>query len=161
MTCICSYFFKINTHLFPTISLKVNSIGHLSFFFCLGFLSRTFMIHSTAGERGVYLFHSSVPLPPASQTLRQQPGDYCKELTSSLSQQLDLNPEPLVSELKLLTTKLRALRKSSWDTLIFIFMSHGSIFGSKNFSSTNLHPFDTKFIDNVRVTQLKWEICKH
>ena len=40
------------------------------FFFYLGFLSRTFTIHGTAGEGGGYLFSSSLPLPPASQTLR-------------------------------------------------------------------------------------------
>ena len=40
------------------------------FFFYLGFLSRTFTIHRTAGEGGGYLFNSSLPLPPASQTLR-------------------------------------------------------------------------------------------
>ena len=36
-------------------------------FFYLGFLSRTF---TTAGEGGGYFFDSSLPLPPASQTLR-------------------------------------------------------------------------------------------
>ena len=35
---------------------------------CLGFLSRTFTIHRTAGEGRGYLFNSSLPLPPASQT---------------------------------------------------------------------------------------------
>ena len=40
------------------------------FFSYLGFLSRTFTIHRTAGEGGGYLFNSSLPLPPASQTLR-------------------------------------------------------------------------------------------
>ena len=37
------------------------------FFFYLGFLSRTFTIHGTAGEGGGYLFNSSLPLPPASK----------------------------------------------------------------------------------------------
>ena len=41
------------------------------FFFFLGFLSRRFTIHRRAGEGGVYLFNSSLPLPPASQTLRR------------------------------------------------------------------------------------------
>ena len=40
------------------------------FLFYLGFLSQTFMIHRTAGERGGYSIHSSVSLPPASQALR-------------------------------------------------------------------------------------------
>ena len=51
----------------------------------------------------------SLPLPLASQTLRHQPSDYCRELTSSHGQHLDLNREPLVSKRKLLTTKLHAL----------------------------------------------------
>ena len=45
-------------------------LGIFFFFFYLGFLSRTFTIHGTAGEGGGYLFNSSLPLPPASQTLR-------------------------------------------------------------------------------------------
>ena len=40
------------------------------YIFYLGFLSRTFTIHGTAGEGGGYLFNSSLPLPPASQALR-------------------------------------------------------------------------------------------
>ena len=39
-------------------------------FFYLGFLSRTFTIHGAAGEGGGYPFNSSLPLPPASQTLK-------------------------------------------------------------------------------------------
>ena len=38
------------------------------FFFNLGFLSRTFTNHRTAGEG--HFFNSSLPLPPASQALR-------------------------------------------------------------------------------------------
>ena len=48
------------------------------FFFYLGFLSRTFMIHRTAGEEGGYSFNFSLPLPPTSQTLRDYPSDYCR-----------------------------------------------------------------------------------
>ena len=49
------------------------------YFFYLGFLSRTLTNHRTAGE-GIsltphYHFHQS-------HTLRQYPGDYCRELTS-------------------------------------------------------------------------------
>ena len=83
------------------------------FFFYLGFLSRTFTNHRTAGEGGEQFFNSSLPLPPASQTLRRQPGNYCKELTSAHSQQLEQNREPLASERKSLTTKLRALKQKS------------------------------------------------
>ena len=40
------------------------------FFFYLGFLLRPFMNHRTAREGGGHFFNSSLPLPPASQTLR-------------------------------------------------------------------------------------------
>ena len=60
-------------------------------FFCLSFLSRTFTIHRTVGEGGGYLFNSCLPLL----------------LTSAHSSYPDTNREPLVSERKLLTTKLR------------------------------------------------------
>ena len=49
---------------------KVSSLVSVSSFFYLGFISRTFTIHRTAGEGGGYLLNSSLPLPPASQTLR-------------------------------------------------------------------------------------------
>ena len=76
-------------------------------FFYLGFLSRTFMNHRTPGKGEGHFINSSLPLPPASQTLRHQPGDYCRELTSAHSQQPDSKREPLVSERKSLTTKLQ------------------------------------------------------
>ena len=41
-------------------------------FFLSGFLSLTFTIHRAAGEGGGYLFNSSLPIPPTSQTLRHQ-----------------------------------------------------------------------------------------
>ena len=84
-------------------------------FFDLGILSQTFTIHRTAGQWKIYLFNSSVPLSPASQTLRHQPGSYCREHTSAHSQPPYSNQKPLISELKLITTKLHAL------TLIYSF----------------------------------------
>ena len=89
-------------------------------FFCLGFLSQTFAIHRTAVEGGSYFFKSFLPLPLPSQTLRHQPGDYCRELTSTHSQQPDSNREPLVSESKSLTTKLRALKQVPEHTFDFL-----------------------------------------
>ena len=41
-----------------------------TFFFYLGFFSRTFTIHRTVAEGGSYLFNSSLPFPLASQALR-------------------------------------------------------------------------------------------
>ena len=49
--------------------LEVN-LNFLILFFYLGFLSQKFTIHRTAGEQGGYFFNSSLPFPPASQTLR-------------------------------------------------------------------------------------------
>ena len=45
------------------------SVYSFSFFFYMGFLSRTFTNHRNAGEWGGHFFISSLPLPPASQTL--------------------------------------------------------------------------------------------
>ena len=39
------------------------------FFFYLGFLSRTFTNHRTAGEGGGHFFNSSLPLPPVHRHL--------------------------------------------------------------------------------------------
>ena len=77
---------------------------HVNFFFYLDFLSRIFTNHRSAGEGGRHFFNYSLPLPPASQTLRHKPGDYCRELTSSHSQQPDSNREPLIFERKPLIT---------------------------------------------------------
>ena len=78
------------------------------FFFYLGFLSQPFTNHRTAGKGGGHFFNSSIPLPPASQTLRHQSDDYCRALNSAHRQQPDSNREPFVSEGKSLTIKLRA-----------------------------------------------------
>ena len=78
------------------------------FFFLSGFSFTNIHYLQDSRGRGGYLFNSSLLLPPASQTLRYQPGDYCRELTSVRSQQPDSNREPLVSEYKPLTGKLRA-----------------------------------------------------
>ena len=72
----------------------------MQFFFYHDFLSRTFTNHRTAGKEGGHFFNFSPPLPPAQtlQTLRHQPGNYCREITSAHRQQPDSNREPLVSE---------------------------------------------------------------
>ena len=46
----------------PKLSTTINGY--------LGFLSQTFSNHRTAGEGEGHFFNSSIPLPPASQTLR-------------------------------------------------------------------------------------------
>ena len=58
------------------------------FLFCFVFLSeiffsRPFTNHRTAGEERGHFLNSSLPLRSASQTLRHQLDDYCKELISA------------------------------------------------------------------------------
>ena len=83
-------------------------VQRLQLFFSLWVFFREHLRFTGQQEKGVFLFNSSPPLPPASQTLRHQPGDYCREITSAHSQQPNSKWEPLVSTRKLLTTKLRA-----------------------------------------------------
>ena len=78
-------------------------------FFVSGFSFTTIHKSQDCREGGGYFFNSSLPLLPISQTLRHQPGNYCRELTSAHSEQPDLNWESLVFEHKSLTTKLCAL----------------------------------------------------
>ena len=81
-------------------------------FFASVFFSIWVLFHEYSRITGLqgkgegHSINSSLPLPPASQAIRQWPGNYCGEL----SQQPDSNRKPVVSERKSLTTKLRALR---------------------------------------------------
>ena len=59
----CELYGNAKLHNLPTL-------GTVDCFFYVGFLSQAFTIHWTVGEGGGYFFKSSVPLPPASQTLR-------------------------------------------------------------------------------------------
>ena len=52
------------------VEMKSKMHYFVDFFFYLGFPSRTFTNHKTAGEGGGHFFNSSLPLPPTSQTLR-------------------------------------------------------------------------------------------
>ena len=73
------------------------------FFFYLSFLCRPFTNHRTTAERGEPFFSSSLPLSPASETLRHQPGDYYREVTSAHRQQLDSSWQSLGSKRKSLS----------------------------------------------------------
>ena len=66
------------------VALALQSqVFRISFFY-LSFLSQiTFTNHRTAGEGGGHYFNYSLRLPSASQSLRHQPGDYCRKLTSA------------------------------------------------------------------------------
>ena len=61
--------------IFPVDTGRKLNVHKTVFFFYLGFRSRTFTIHRTAGGEGGHTFNPSLPLPPASQTLRHQLGD--------------------------------------------------------------------------------------
>ena len=50
--------------------VKARSKPIALFFFYLGFLLRSFIIHRTAREGGGHFFKCSLPLPPASQSFR-------------------------------------------------------------------------------------------
>ena len=82
-----------HVNIFLVISVKLFSRG----FFLSGFSFTNIHDSQDSREGGGYLFKSSLPFPPASQTLRRQPDDYCRELTSAHRQQPDSNREPLVS----------------------------------------------------------------
>ena len=90
------------------------------FFFYLGFFSQTFTNHRTAGEGGGHFFNFPVPLPPASWTLRHWVGYYCRKIISGRSQRSDSNREPLVSELKWLTTKLHYATRPTWFSFTMV-----------------------------------------
>ena len=109
------------SQMFAMMNIEFCCLGLSKFicFFYLDFLSRTFTIHRAAGEEGGYLFNSSLPIPPASQTLRHQPGDQCRELASAHSYQPNSNRKPLVSERKSLTRKLRPLKFICLTLVIF------------------------------------------
>ena len=93
------------------LACKISNQMHTNFFLYLGFYSRTFTEFTGQQRKEEAIsFMSSLPLPPASQALRHQPGDYCRELTSAHSQQPDSNRKPLVFEHKSLTTKLRTYK---------------------------------------------------
>ena len=108
----------------------------LFFFSYLGSLSQTFTVHRTAREGGGYFLKSSILLPTTSQTLRHEPGDYSRKLTSAHSQQLSSNWQPLVSERQSLTTKQRAFYVTSCQNAkllkIFPFLVSTFYFHEKN-----------------------------
>ena len=107
----------------------------IAIFFFLSRFSFTNILESQdCREGGGYFFNSSLPLPPDSQTLRHQPGNYCRELTSAHSQQPYSNREPLVLECKSPTTQLRALELVL--LLILFFMSREMFV--YNFTMSNL-----------------------
>ena len=97
-----SYPIHIPQHIHATLPIYIHSSPCIYFFY-LGFLSRTFTTHKTAGEGGYLL---TLPLPPTSQILRKQVGDYCREWTSVHNQHADLNKKSLFSRCKLLTNML-------------------------------------------------------
>ena len=68
LLCVCVWGWYFGLFLFVETRCSIFLLLH--FFFYLGFFSQTFTNHRTAGEGGGHFFNSSLPLPPASQTLR-------------------------------------------------------------------------------------------
>ena len=102
--------FQVLFELYFSNSKTKSRVCH-GFFFFIDFLSQTFTVHRTAGERGRgNFFNSYLPLLPASQTL--QPGDYFRELTSAHSWQPDSDRGTLVYGRKSQTIKLRAFAQA-------------------------------------------------
>ena len=64
----------------PMQKSDFSKVANQLFFFYLGFLSRTFTIHRTAGEGGGYLYNSCLPLPPLQRHL-----DISREITAENS----------------------------------------------------------------------------
>ena len=75
-------------------------------FFYLGFLSQILTIHGTTEEDGAHLFNSSLLIPSASQTLIQEPGNYCRELTYAHMHLCTARTEPGTFGFGVVTTKL-------------------------------------------------------
>ena len=96
------------------------------FFFCISvfFHNHSRITSQDFKGRGGHFFNSSLPLPPASQTLRHQLDNYRRELTSAHRQQPDSNQDPLVSECKLLTTKLRTLYYAYCKEIALLLIFH-------------------------------------
>ena len=116
-------------------------------FFLTGFFSRRFRNHRTAGEGGGYFFNSSLPLSPASQTLRHQLGNYWR--ASSWTQTRNLwfsstNRQPLSyapTNLHTLTTNQQARRPRNFFKLMKKGTLEGFFLGlSQKFISMDLPP---------------------
>ena len=58
-------------------------VNNRTFFSYLSFPSQTFTNYRTAGEERRHFFNCSLPFLPASQTLRHQPDNYCREIISA------------------------------------------------------------------------------
>ena len=61
--------FPFSVNILTTFQKIINTRGVYIFFY-LGFLAWTFTNHRTTGEGGDISLKSSLPVPPASQTLR-------------------------------------------------------------------------------------------
>ena len=91
---------NLNVSLKLNLNLKLNlglKFGTEFFFFYLGFLSRTFTIDRVVDKRENYFFNSFLQRPTVLQTLRHQPGDYFRRLTSPHSEKLESTRELFVS----------------------------------------------------------------
>ena len=88
-----------------------SSIFFIYFFLYVFFITKIRDSQDNRGRGRLFIYNSSLLFPPTSQILIHLQVDYRRELTSVHSYQLDSSREPLVSERKPLTSKLRALKK--------------------------------------------------
>ena len=91
------------------LAILTNKTSPLSSFIVFFFLFYFLNIYDSQDSRetGSLSLKLLSSTSSVSQTLRNQTGYYCRKLTSTHSQQLDLNREPLFSECKKLITKIR------------------------------------------------------
>ena len=92
---------------FHFLFLEGDSLVFCFVFFLSGFCFTNIHESQDCRGRGDF-FNSSLPVSPASRALRHQPGDCRGGLTPAHTQQPGLSQEPLISQRKSLTTKLRA-----------------------------------------------------
>ena len=75
------------------------------FFFYVVFLSRTFTNHRTAGKGGGYFINSSLPIPPASQTLTAESSPLHIASGRTRTERKSLTTKPLANNFNTLTLK--------------------------------------------------------
>ena len=133
--------FSLLIHLYSQIHIL--GIISYSFLFLSGFSFINSYEQQDSRRRETPFFNSSVRLPPASETLGYQPGDYCRGLTPAYGQQLEQNWELGISEHKLLITKLRVLVAFLYR-LVKISLCKNNIQTSMKVSKTHFNTGNTR-----------------
>lgn len=101
-------FIKVVKMFYCSNLIKRSHWNRLFFSIWIFFHKRVQITNCTTEEWRAYFFHSPVPLPTNSQTLRRLTEDYYRGLTSAHSWRPDPNRKQLFSRCKSLNTKLSA-----------------------------------------------------